>query len=496
MRSRVLNLLAVLLFAASWPLVQLAAQPRDTLTIAHPVEPPHLDPTTHVAGSIREVVYANVYEGLTLIDRDGNPYAALAESWTISADGLVYTFRLRRGVKFHDGTDFDSAIVRFTLDRARGPNSVNANKRIFEPIQAIETPDSHTVVLRLSRPVGSFLYDLGSADAAMVAPASAEENRNRPVGTGPFLFRQWVRGDRVELARNPNYWGTPARLSAVTFRFMSDAQAQVAALRTGAVDVVPNLGAPELLAEFRADRNFQVVVGLTEGEVVLAMNHRRPPFNDVRVRRAIAHALDRAAINEGAVAGNGRLIGTHYPPHYPDYVDLTQQSRYDVAQARALLREAGQGSGFQARLILPPFPYARRSGEIIQAMLAEVGIRTNILVYQGPQWLSEVFRNFDYEMTVIAHTEPFDFPNYARPDWYIGYTNPAYRQVIEQWQASTDAAARSRLAQQAQRMLADDAVVGFLFQLPQVAVMRRGVNGWWQNRPVQSNDVTRVFWQE
>jgi peptide/nickel transport system substrate-binding protein len=496
MIRRVLKAAAVALLAAIWAHGGPLAQPRDTLTVAHPVEPPHLDPTTHVAGSIREVVYANVFEGLTLIDRDGNPYPALAESWTIAPDGLAYTFRLRRNVKFHDGTDFDSAIVRFTLDRARGPNSVNANKRFFEPIHAIETPDSHTVVVRLSRPVGSFLYDMGSADAAMVAPASAEENRNRPIGTGPFLFRQWVRGDRVELARNPNHWGGAPRLASVTFRFMSDAQAQVAALRTGAVDVVPNLGAPELLAQFRADRNFQVVVGLTEGEVILAMNHRRPPFNDVRVRRAIAHALDRQAINEGAVAGNGRLIGTHYPPHYPDYVDLTQQSRYDVAQARALLREAGHANGFQARLILPPFPYARRAGEIIQAMLAEVGIRTNILVYQGPQWLSDVFRNFDYEFTVIAHTEPYDFPNYARPDWYIGYGNEAYRQVIAQWFAATDPQARTRLAQQAQRMLAEDAVVGFLFQLPQVAVMRRGVNGWWQNRPVQANDVTRVFWQE
>ncbi len=483
-------LIAVAAFATA------EAQPRDRLVVANPVEPPHLDPTTHVAGSIREVVYANLFEGLVLIDRDGAPYAALAESWTVAPDGLTYTFRLRRGVKFHDGTDFDSAVVRFTLDRARGPDSVNANKRIFEPIAAIETPDPATVILRLSRPVGSFLYDLGSADAAMVAPNSAATNNARPIGTGPFMFREWVRGDRVELVRNPNYWGRAPALAAVTFRFMSDAQAQVAALRTGAVDVVPNLGAAELLDEFRNNPNFQVVVGATEGEAILAMNHRRAPLSDVRVRRAIAHAIDRQAVNEGAVAGNGRPIGTHYPPHYRDYVDLTQLSRYDVARARALLREAGQPNGFQARLIVPPFPYARRSGEIIQAMLAEVGIRTEILVYQGPQWLSQVFRApYDYEFTIIAHTEPFDFPNYAREDWYIGYANPAYREVIAQWMRTNDAAERSRLAQQAQRILAEDAVVGFLFQLPQVAVLRRGVTGWWQNRPVQANDVTQVRWE-
>jgi peptide/nickel transport system substrate-binding protein len=488
------RLLAALLLALG---TFSAAAARDALVVANPVEPPHLDPTTHVAGSIREVVYANLFEGLVLINAEGAPYPALAESWTVSADGLTYTFRLRRNVKFHDGTPFDSAIVRFTFDRARGPNSVNANKRIFDPITEIATPDPFTVVITLGRPVGSFIYDLGSADAAMVAPATAEDNKTRPIGTGPFRFQQWVRGDRVELVRNPDYWGTPARLTAVTFRFISDAQAQVAALRTGAVDVVPNLGAAELLADFRRDNAFQVVVGSTEGEVILAMNHRRPPFDDVRVRRAIAHAIDRAAVNEGAVAGNGRLIGTHYPPHYTDALDLTAQSNYDVGLARALLREAGQGGGFQARLILPPFPYARRSGEIIQAMLAEVGIRAEILVYQGPQWLSQVFRApYDYEMTIIAHTEPYDFPNYAREDWYIGYANPAYREIIAQWMRTNDAAERSRLGQQAQRMLADDAVVGFLFQLPQVAVLRRGVTGWWANRPVQANDVTRVYWQE
>jgi peptide/nickel transport system substrate-binding protein len=192
-----------------------------------------------------------------------------------------------------------------------------------------------------------------------------------------------------------------------------------------------------------------------------------------------------------------RLIGTHYPPHYPDALDLTGLSNYDVGLARAQLRDAGLANGFQARLILPPFPYARRAGEIIQAMLAEVGIRAEILVYQGPQWLSQVFRApYDYEMTIIAHTEPYDFPNYAREDWYIGYDSAAYRDIIAQWTRTNDAAERSRLAQQAQRMLADDAVVGFLFQLPQVAVLRRGIMGWWPNRPVQANDVTRVYWQD
>jgi peptide/nickel transport system substrate-binding protein len=471
------------------------AQPRDSLVVGNPVEPPHLDPTTHVAGSIREIVYANLYQGLALINERGEPYPCLAERWEVSADNLVYTFHLRRGVTFHDGRPMTSADVVFSLDRARGSQSTNANKRFFEPIATVTAEGAHVVRVVLSRPVGSFLYDMGSADAAIVSEATAANNTTNPVGTGPFRFLRWVRGDRVELERFAQYWGDAPRMARVTFRFISDAQAQAAALRSGDVHVFPTFGAPELFEELRRDPNFEVLLGLTEGECILAMNHRRRPLNDARVRRAITHALDRAAINDGAVGGHGRLIGTHYPPHYADALDLSGMYPFDQGRARALLREAGVGSGFQARLILPPFPYARRAGELVQAMLSEVGIRTTIQVYQGPQWLSEVFRApFDYDFTIIAHTEPFDFPNYARPDWYIGYENPAFRDLVETWFRTVQPAERSRLAQQAQRILAEDAVAGFLFQLPKTGVQRRGLTGMWRNSPVQANDVTRAAW--
>jgi peptide/nickel transport system substrate-binding protein len=485
----------LLLGAAALTAPQARAQPRDALVVGNPVEPPHLDPTTHVAGSIREVVYANLFQGLTLINEQGQPYPALAERWEVSPDNLTYTFHLRRGATFHDGRPMTSADVVFTLDRARGPQSTNANKRFFEPITTVEAAGPLTVRVTLSRPVGSFLTDMGSADAAIVHEATAATNTTNPIGTGPFRFLRWVRGDRVELERFPQYWGEAPRMARVTFRFISDAQAQAAALRSGDVHVFPSFGAPELFEELRRDPGFEVLLGLTEGECILAMNHRRRPLNDLRVRRAVTHALDRQAINEGAVGGYGRLIGTHYPPHYPDALDLTGMYPHDPARARALLREAGVGSGFQARLILPPFPYARRAGELVQAMLAEVGIRTTIQVYQGPQWLSEVFRPpYDYDFTIIAHTEPFDFPNYARPEWYIGYENQAYRDLIERWFRAVDPAERSRLAQQAQRMLAEDCVAGFLFQLPKTGVQRRGLTGMWRNSPVQANDVTRAAW--
>jgi peptide/nickel transport system substrate-binding protein len=470
------------------------AQTKTTITLGVAVEPPHLDPSSHVAGSIREIVYANVYEGLMLTDENGKEYPALAEKVEGSADGKRYTFRLRKGVVFHDGTPFDSAVVRFSLDRARAPESVNAGKRLFEPIDTIETPDPHTVIVTLKRPVGAFLYHLGSADAIMVAPNSADANKQTPVGTGPFKFDRWVKGDRIELVRFDGYYGEKAKFTRATFRIIPDAQAQVAALRTGEVDAFPVMGAPETLAEFKTDPRFRVVVGQTQGEVIVALNHRRKPYDDVRVRRALSHALDRKAISEGAVAGYGPPIGSHFPPFEPDYVDLTGLYPHDAVKARKLLAEAGYPTGFEAKLILPPFPYARRAGEIVQAMLAEVGVRASIAVYQGPQWLTEVFREAKFDMTVIAHTEPRDIDVYAREEWYIGYKRPEFRALAQELGTTMEPARRSEINRAMQRMLAEDAVVVFLFQLPKTGVWAAGLRGLWQHAPVQANDLRKASW--
>ncbi len=482
---------AVFAFAAEAPL----AQPKDAIVVGVAVEPPHLDPTSHVAGTIREIVYANVFQGLMLIDETGREYPSLAESVETSEDGLTYTFKLHEGVTFHDGSPFDSSTVKFSLDRARGPESVNAGKRIFEPIASIETPDALTVVITLSHPAGSFLYDLGSADAVMVSPDSADNNVQNPIGTGPFKFDLWAKGDRIELSRYDGYWGEPAQLARATFRIIPDAQAQVAALQTGEVDAFPIMGAPETIAQFENDPRFQVVIGDTQAEVMLSVNHRRAPFDDVRVRRALTHAIDRQAVIDGSVAGYGTPIGSHFPPSDPDYVDLTGMYPYDPAKARELLAEAGVTS-LETQLILPPFPYTRRAGEIIQAMLMDVGVNAQIEVYQGPQWLSQVFREAQYDMTVIGHTEPRDFTIYARDDWYTGYHNADYNALVEELARTADPAERSRLTKEIEVKLAEDAVAVYLFQLPKTGVWSAKLHGLWKDTPVQANDLTKAYWTE
>jgi peptide/nickel transport system substrate-binding protein len=472
------------------------AGPPDSLVLGMQLEPPNLDPTAGAAGAIDEVVYANLFEGLTRFREDGSIAPGLAESWEVSEDGRSYTFHLRDGVRFHDGTAFDAGDVVFSLDRARGPDSTNAQKALFDGIEAVTALDPGTVRVDLGAPDSGFLWALAWGDAVILAPETADAAATAPVGTGPFRFDRWVRGDRVELARNDAYWGAPVALDRAVFRFISDPTAAYAALLAGDIDAFPNVPAPETLMQFKADPHFQVTVGLTEGETILAINNARPPLDDIRVRRAIAHAIDRQALIDGALYGYGTPIGSHFAPHHPAYVDLTGLSAYDPDAARSLLAEAGFADGLRLTLTLPPPAYARRGGEIVAAQLRAVGIDARIEAVEWAQWLERVFRGHDYDLTIVSHTEPLDIGIYARPDYYFGYDNPEMGALMARLRAAPDTAGRNAILAEAQAIIARDQVNAFLFQLARTGVADARLRGLWANAPVQANDLTGVYWAE
>jgi len=470
-------------------------QARTDITLGMVLEPPNLDPTAGAAAAIDEVVYANVFEGLTRFDSSGAVIPALAESWEISDDGLTYTFHLHTGVTFHDGTTFDAEDVKFSLDRALAPDSANAQKALFADIAGVEVVDPATVTVTLSRPNGLFLFNLAWGDAVIVAPETAANNATNPVGTGPFTFVEWVQGDHVELAKNPNYWGTPVRLDSAIFKFIDDPTAALAAVQAGDVDAFPNFPAPEALPQLAADPRFSVIVGSTEGETILAFNNKVAPLDNKLVREAIAHAINRQEIIDGAMFGYGTPIGTHFAPHNPDYVDLTGTSDYDPEKSRALLAEAGV-TNLSLRLALPPPTYARRGGEIIAAQLRAVGIETQITNMEWAQWLEQVFTGRDFDMTIVSHTEPMDIGIYARPDYYFQYAAAPFVSLLDELNNTTDPAQRSELIKQAETMIADDFVNGYLFQLAKTGVADARIRGLWENSPTQANDLTAVYWDE
>jgi peptide/nickel transport system substrate-binding protein len=362
-----LPVIAALLLAMVQLLTAPGAQAADRITIGMQLEPPILDPTANPAAAISEILYGNVFEGLVCFAPDGSVAPKLAASWDVSEDGLSYVFHLQRRVRFHDGSIFDAAVAKFSLDRALESGSVNPQKSRLTKIRAVEVIDPYTLHILLKARSGGLLQSLAWGAFVMVSPQSAATNAVRPVGTGPFRFTGWRRGDSVSLARNTDYWGEPAHLGQVTFKFISDPTAAYAALMAGDVDAFSNYPAPESFAQFAADPRFAMFVGSTEMETVLALNNRSPPLNNLLVRRAISYALDRHAIIDGAMFGYGTPIGSHFPPRNPAYVDLTGVYAHDIAKAKELLAAAGYPQGFAITLKLPPPSYARRGGEIVAA---------------------------------------------------------------------------------------------------------------------------------
>lgn len=493
-----LGLSAGLLLAASLgtALNAQAQSRKDTAVLGMILEPTSLDPTSAPAAAIGEVVHYNILEGLTKINVDGSVTPLLAESWTMDADGKAFSFKLRKGVKFQDGSDFDASAVKFSFERAKGEKSTNKAKgAVFSNISHISTPDAHTVVIVLGKPDGNFLFRLGENTAVILHPKSADMAATKPVGTGPYKLESWTKGSGIVLTKWDGFRDAArVALRRVTFRFINDPAAQVAALMAGDIDGMPRFGAFQSLGQFQNDKRFAVEMGSTAGKGILAINNKRKPFDDVRVRRALSHAIDKKAFIDGVLEGYAKPIGSHMAPTDAGYVDLNQQYPFDVEKAKALLKEAGVQTPLNVTLTLPPPPYARKGGEVLAAQLAKIGVNAKIENVEWAQWLSGAFKG-NFDLTVINHVEPLDYMAYANPQYYWGYDSAAFRELAAKHSASTDRRERAKLFGDLQRKIASDAVNVFIFNPSNAAVYRKGLKGLWHSSPIFANDMAAVSWQ-
>jgi len=496
-RRRANTLLAGLpLLAAGLPLAAQAPSRRDSVVLGMVLEPTSLDPTAASAAAIGEVVHLNVLEGLTRITMDGAVLPLLADNWGHTPDGKTYTFRLKKGVTFSDGAAFDASTVKFSFERAKAPTSTNkAKKAVFENISSVSVFDPHTVILVLNNADAALPFRLGENTAVMLHPNSIASAATKPVGTGPFTVDNWAKGSAITLVRSATHRdAAKIKLRRATFRFINDPAAQVAALLAGDIDGMPRFGALQALKQFQGDKRFTVEIGSTAGKGILAINNRKAPFNDVRVRRALAHAIDRKAFIDGAQEGLGKPIGSHFVPTDLGYLDLTQQTPHDPDKARALLREAGVSTPLNVTLTLPPPQYARKGGEIIAAQLAKVGVVAKIENVEWAQWLAGPFKG-NFDLTVINHVEPLDYATaYADPGYYYGYDSAKFRGLVATLAATSDPKEKARLWRDIQRQIADDAVNVFIWNPAQVAVFRKGLRGLWNSSPVFANDLAAVSW--
>ncbi len=458
---------------------------KKTLVVGAVLEPPTLDVTANAAAGIAEALRDNVYEGLVRTDPKGKILPQLARSYDISADGRTVTFHLV-SARWHDGSPFTAADVKFSWERAmdKATTPPNPHRDYWAPVDAITVVDDHTVKVALKQYSDSWLFHMAQGSAAILSPKSIAADKDTPVGTGPFRFSRWNRGDSIVLVRNENYWGPKAPLQQVTFKYITDANAMNNALTAGDVDAISAVTGPEQLAAFSSSKGFKVLEGKPSGKIIVAMNNGSGATKDLKVRQAISYALDRKAFIDGVYLGHATAIGTHAVPNdsEPYYLDLTGTYKPDRARARQLLSEAGFASGLSLRLSLPPPAYARRGGEILASQLAEVGIKVQTESVEFPLWLDKVFGKANYDLTIINHVEPRDIGNYGNSKYYWRYDNPQVADQLSRADAEPDAKKRNDLYGQAEKQISQDAVNVWVMSPDSLAVIKSSLKGYPESR--------------
>ncbi|MGK9202778.1 ABC transporter substrate-binding protein [Sinorhizobium meliloti] len=495
--------LAALAFAGAAAAPAAAQTPPDVLVVGQIAEPQSLDPHTVTATNDFRIL-VNVYDGLVRF-KDGTLEVepALAESWKISDDGKTYTFKLRQGVKFHDGSDFDAEAVKFNFDRMlkkdhpfydTGPFPLSFN---FASVEAVNVLDEYTVEFRLSEAFAPFLSNLAYPTGLIVSPAAVEKHGKEygrsPSGTGPFKFVEWLSNQRVVVERNPDYWDGAAKLQAVVFRPITDANTRVAEMMAGGIDVMVEVP-PDNLATFEQDANFAVAEQAGPHVWFAILNTKEGPFADKRVRQAANYAVNKQTLVDDVLQGTATVAAGPIPPAFNWVEGSVEPYAHDPEKAKALLAEAGVenpqvtfyvtegGSG-----MLDPITM----GAAIQADLQAVGFKVKIETYEWNTFLGRVNPGLEGKadmaemawMTNDPDTVPYlTLRTDAIPDkggFNSGYySNPQLDELLEKARRSTDQGERGKLYGEVQSIVHDDAPWLFVANWKQNAVTTAAVKGF------------------
>ncbi|MFV1850478.1 MAG: ABC transporter substrate-binding protein [Thalassospira sp.] len=481
-----------------------AQTPPGVLVVGQIAEPKSLDPAAVTAVNDFRILM-NVYDGLVRY-KDGTLEVepALAESWTISDDGTVYTFNLRDGVTFHDGTPFNAEAVKYNFDRMLDENHPQHDTGpfplafFFSAVEEVEVVDDLTVKFQLNAPYAPFLSNLAYPTGLIVSPTAVQENGadygRSPVGTGPFKFAEWESNAKVVVVRNDDYWEDAAKLEAVVFRPITDANTRVAELMAGGIDLMVEVP-PDSLTQLSGDANFSVYEQAGPHLWFLILNLKEGPFKDKKVRQAINYAIDKKALVENVLQGTAEVAAGPTPPAFAwAYNEQLQPYPHDVEKAKQLIKEAGAegaevtfyvtegGSG-----MLDPVPM----GAAIQADLAQIGLTVAIETYEWNTFLGKVNPGLEgkADMAEMAWmtNDPDTLPYLAlRTDAWPDkggfnsgyYSNPEVDKLLEAARSSTDQAERAKLYREMQEIVYDDAPWAFIANWKQNAVSSTMVDGF------------------
>ncbi|ADT98851.1 MULTISPECIES: ABC transporter substrate-binding protein [Mycolicibacterium] len=449
-------------------------------------EPDQLDPHKTTAYFSFEVL-ENVFDTLVEPDQDLQMKPALAESWEVSPDQLTWTFRLRPGVTFHDGTPLAAEDVVFSYRRIIDEQLANSDK--FSSVQAVEAPDPSTVVIRVDRPTPNMLTNLGGFKGmAIVSRANVESGRiaTHPVGTGPFSFLGQKSGDSISLRANPDYWAGPPGVAGVTFRFIPEPSTALSALQAGEVDWTDSVP-PQRVSQLRDDESLQLTVTPSNDYWYLALNQARAPWNDVRVRQAIAYAIDRDAIVQATSYGTAAANQLAIPegnPWFTPYDRYREDGEEGLETARDLLRQANATPGDLDMLVTTEYPETVTAAQIVADNLAPLGITVNIRTVDFATWLDEQNSgNFDMLMMGwLGNIDPDDF--YYAQHHTDGtsnaqkFSNPEVDRLLDAGRVETDEQTRKAGYARAATLIADEVSYIYLYNPSVIQAWNPALSGY------------------
>lgn len=452
-----------------------------------------LDPHKAVAAGTKEVLF-NLFEGLVKPTSDGSFIPAVASAYEESEGGKVYTFTLREGVKFHDGSLVTAEDVKFSIDKCADTSNGGPLVAAYSNIESVEIKDGSTVVITLKEADTEFLAYMTTA----ILPASNENPDTNPIGTGPYKYVSRSPQENFVVERFEDYWGEPAGIQNVTFKVCANADAIVMDLEGGSIDMFARVTATQA-AELSDD--FEVLEGTMNLVQAMYLNHQVAPFDDVRVRRALCYAIDPQGIMDIISDGKGTELGSSMFPAFGKYYmeELNDTYNQDIEKAKELLAEAGYPDGFSFTITVPSnyLPHID-TAQVLVEQLKAIGVTAEIQLIEWDSWLSDVYQNRQFEATVVG----VDASNLTAPallqrftstagNNFINYNNPEYDKAFANAMSSTEDEEKTAYYKECETILSEDAANVYIQDLPEFVAINKKYTGY-EFYPLYVQDIAKL----
>ena len=449
----------------------------DSVAIGIKLAPVSLDIRNQSGSALEQLLIGNVYEALVSRNSNNEVEPGLAKSWTISNDGLTYTFKLNEHMNFSNGDTLDATDVAWSINQLKSKQYYNSDQ--VENLKQASAPDATTVKLTLSRPDANMLWYLSGRPGLVFDKDAHYDAKTTAVGSGPYMVKSFDSSSKLVLQANPKYWGSAhkARTTTVTVRFLPDDNAALNALTSGDVQVLSPVNA-NMTGKLKSSGKYTVKATEGSDKFVLAFNCTGAKTADKRVRQAIRYAINHKEI----IASRGGVdaaLGGPIPSVDPGYEDLTGLYPYNPAKAKSLMQQAGYSTNHPLKLTLTyANVYGSELGEQLRSQLSRIGIDLNVNTVEFSTWLQDVHTNGDYDLSLVDHAESHDFYKWTQPDYYYHYDNAQVQALYAKALAATDEQDSAQYLKQAARIVSEDAPADWLFAYRVSVAQAKGVTGF------------------